>query len=67
MRFFCEFSSLKEYKWFFNVVYVYVCKKCEEKFGGYWRLFSWLGQKVTYNNFNTHACTVPADQEDLTT
>ena len=53
---------------FFNVpgvVYVYVCEKCEEKFGGCWRLFSWLGQKVTDNN--THACTVHADQEDLTT
>ena len=50
---------------FCNVVYVYVCKKYEEKFGGCWRLFSWLGQKVTDNN--THACTVHADQEDLTT
>ena len=32
---------------FCNVVYVYVCKTCEEKFGGCWRSFSWLGQKVT--------------------
>ena len=35
---------------FGNVVYVYVCKKCEEKFGGCWRSFSWLGQKVTDNH-----------------
>ena len=27
--------------------------------------FSWLGQKVIDNNM--HACTVHADQEDLTT
>ena len=46
------------------VMYVYVCKKCE-KFGGCWRLFSWFGQKVTDNN--KHACTIHADQEDLTT
>ena len=31
---------------FYNIVYVYVCKICEEKFGGCWWLFSWLGQKV---------------------
>ena len=29
---------------FYNVVYVYVCKIGEEKFGGWWRSFSWLGQ-----------------------
>ena len=45
-------------------MYIYVCKKCE-KFGGCWRLFLWLGQKVIDNN--THPCTVHADQEDLTT
>ena len=45
----------------FNVVYVYLCKKCE-KFGGCWRSFSWLYQKVT--DTNMHACTVHTDQED---
>ena len=29
---------------FYNVVYVYVCKIGEEKFGGWWRLFSRLAQ-----------------------
>ena len=29
---------------FYNVVYVYVCKIGEEKFGGCWWSFSWLGQ-----------------------
>ena len=29
---------------FYNVVYVYVCKIGEEKFGGCWWPFSWLGQ-----------------------
>ena len=29
---------------FHNVVYVYVCKIGEEKFGGCWWSFSWLGQ-----------------------
>ena len=29
---------------FYNVVYLYVCKIGEEKFGGWWRSFSWLGQ-----------------------
>ena len=38
---------------FCNVVYVYVCTKCEEKFGGCWRSFSLLGPKVTDDN--THA------------
>ena len=28
----------------YNVVYVYVCKIGEEKFGGWWRSFPWLGQ-----------------------
>ena len=42
---------------FVNVVYVYVGKKSEK--------FLWLGKKVTDNN--RHACTVHADQEDLTT
>ena len=42
---------------FCNVLYVYVCKKCGETFGGCWRLFSWLGQKVTDNN--THAQFTP--------
>ena len=34
--FVCEFSSLKECKIFYyhNIVYAYVCKICEEKFGG---------------------------------
>ena len=39
---------------FCNVLYV--CKKCE-KFGGCWRSFLWLGQKVTANN--THAQFTP--------
>ena len=29
---------------FYNIVYVYVCKIDEEKFGGCWWSFSWLGQ-----------------------
>ena len=29
---------------FYNVVYVYVCKIGEERFGGCWWSFSWLGQ-----------------------
>ena len=29
---------------FYNVVYVYLCKIGEEKFGGWWRSFSWLVQ-----------------------
>ena len=29
---------------FYNVVYVYVCQIGKYKFGGWWRLFSWLGQ-----------------------
>ena len=29
---------------FYNVVYVYVCKIGEEKFGRWWMSFSWLGQ-----------------------
>ena len=29
---------------FYNAVYVYVCKIGEEKFRGWWRSFSWLGQ-----------------------
>ena len=28
---------------FYNVVYVYVCKIGEEKFGGWCRSYSWLG------------------------
>ena len=61
-RFLCEFPSLDEYKLFFgNVVYVYVCKKCE-KFGGFF---------VVRSESNTiirmHACTVYADQVDLAT
>ena len=31
---------------FFNVVYLNVCKICEENFGGCWWSFSWLGEKV---------------------
>ena len=30
----------------FWVKYVYVCKICEETFGGCWWSFSWFGQKV---------------------
>ena len=33
---------------FCNIVYVYICKK-RERYDGCWQLFSWLGQKVTYN------------------
>ena len=44
-------------------VYIYV--RYDEKFGGCWRSFLWLGQKVTDNN--THAQTVYAVQDDLTT
>ena len=29
---------------FYNVAYAYVCKTGEEKFGGWWKSFSWLGQ-----------------------
>ena len=42
---------------FCNVVYVYICKKCE-KFGGCWRSFSWLGEKVA--DTNTHAQFTPS-------
>ena len=31
---------------FYNIVYVYVCKTSEEKFGGCWRSFSYLGRTV---------------------
>ena len=31
---------------FYNIVYAYVCKTSEEKLGGCWRSFSWLGGKV---------------------
>ena len=31
---------------FYNIVYVYVCKTSDEKFGGCWRSFSWLGRTV---------------------
>ena len=31
---------------FYNIMYAYVCKICEEKFGGCWWSFSWLGQSV---------------------
>ena len=31
---------------FYNIVYAYVCKTSEERFGGCWRSFSWLGRKV---------------------
>ena len=31
---------------FYNIVYVYVCRTSEEKFGGCWRSFSWLGRTV---------------------
>ena len=35
---------------FYNLVYGYVCKISEEKFGGgCWWSFSWLGQKVNDN------------------
>ena len=27
-----------------NIMYVYVCKICEEEFGGCWWSFSWLNQ-----------------------
>ena len=37
---------------FFNVLFVYVCKICKEKFGGCWWLFSWLGQTVKDNNMH---------------
>ena len=39
--FVCEFSSSEECKRFLlhNVVYAYVCKICEEKFGGCWWSF----------------------------
>ena len=44
---FCEFSSLEECKRFYNILYAYVCKIYEEKFGGCWWSFSWLGQSVS--------------------
>ena len=31
---------------FYNIVYAYVNKTSEEKFGGCLRSFSWLGRKV---------------------
>ena len=31
---------------FYNIVYVYVCKTSDEKFGGCWRSFLWLGRTV---------------------
>ena len=31
---------------FYNIVYVYVYKISEEKFGSCWCSFSWLGEKV---------------------
>ena len=43
-RLFYGFSWLEECKWFYNIVYVHVCKICEEKSGGCWWSFSWLGQ-----------------------
>ena len=46
-RLFCKFSLLEECVILFcNIVYVYVCKICEEKVGWCWWSFSWLGQKV---------------------
>ena len=51
---------------FFNVVYVYVCKKCEEKFGGFLWSFSWLGQKVADNNTHAaHAQFTPTKKSKL--
>ena len=32
---------------------IYVCKISEDKLGGCWWSFSWLGQKVKYN---MHSC-----------
>ena len=31
---------------FCNVMYVHVCKICEEKLGDCWWSFAWLGQNV---------------------
>ena len=44
-----------------HIVYVYVCKICEEIFGGCWWSFSWLCQKLKI------IYAVLADQVDLAT
>ena len=44
---------------FYNIVYVYVCKTSDEKFGGCWRSFSWLGRTVHVNVIvDTSRCRV---------
>ena len=43
---------------FYNVVYVYGCKIGEEKFGGWWWSFSWLGH-LTLKELRT--LRIPAD------
>ena len=57
---------------FYNLVYVYVCKTSDEKFGGCWRSFSWLGGTVhVIDIVDTSRCRVclwtgclfPSDEE----
>ena len=50
---------------FYNVVYVYVCKIGEEKFGGWWRSLSWLGQSNTVIWHPHCVCDCPNESTGL--
>ena len=41
---------------FYIIVYVYVCKISEKKFGGCWLSFSWLGQTKSLNKITYGLC-----------
>ena len=43
---FILYRNVNDYTCNLVCVYVYVHKICEDKFGGYTKSFSWLGQKI---------------------
>ena len=51
---------------FYNAMYVYVCKIGKEKFGGWWKSFSWLGQSnpVVWHPHCFCDCDCPNESTD---
>ena len=52
---------------FYNVVYVCVCKIGEEKFGGCWWSFSWIGQSHPVAWHPRYVCVCDFPNESWTT
>ena len=52
-------------KYVCNVEYVYVYNICEERFGGSWWSFSWLGQSNPFGWHTDYAClSIPTNPLD---